>query len=125
MLIGTLDTVFARAAPAPHALLSLAPCRSGTLRPLPTDALAIPMLCLGGRLPDKQGAIITLDLSNAAAAPGGGAAADLTAWGEFHNGVAAGERLACQWNKLCSARHAGCAEVVMRALSNTARPRSS
>ena len=62
----------------------------GTLRPLPTDALAIPMLCLGGRLPDKQGAIITLDLSNAAAAPGGGAAADLTAWGEFHNGVAAG-----------------------------------
>ncbi len=51
------------------------------------------MLCLGGRLPDKQGAIITLDLSNAAAAPGGGAAADLTAWGEFHNGVAAGEAI--------------------------------
>ena len=64
------------------------------------------MLCLGGRLPDKQGAIITLDLSNAAAAPGGGAAADLTAWGEFHNGVAAGEHPAFQWNKLCSARHA-------------------
>ena len=76
-----------------HAL-SLLHRRPGTLRPLPTDALAIPMLCLGGRLPDKQGAVITLDLSNAAAAPGGGAAADLTAWGEFHNGVAAGEPVA-------------------------------
>ena len=66
---------------------------AGTLQPLPTDALAIPMLCLGGRLPDKHGAIITLDLASAGPAPGGGAAADVTAWGEFHNGVAAGADL--------------------------------
>lgn len=66
---------------------------AGTLLPLPTDALPIPTLCLGGRLPDKHGAIIILDLTSAAPAPGGGASAELTAWGEFHNGVAAGERL--------------------------------
>ena len=63
---------------------------TGTLQPLPTDALPIPTLCLGGRLPDKHGAIIILDLTNAAPAVGGGASAELTAWGEFHNGVAAG-----------------------------------
>ena len=68
---------------------------AGTLQPLPTDALAIPMLCLGGRLPDKHGAIITLDLAGAGPPPGGGAAADITAWGEFHNGVAAGTALLC------------------------------
>ena len=63
---------------------------AGTLLPLPTDALPMPTLCLGGRLPDKHGAIIILDLTTAAPAPGGGASAELTAWGEFHNGVAAG-----------------------------------
>lgn len=57
---------------------------------MPTDAMPIPTLCLGGRLPDKHGAIIILDLTNAAPAVGGGASAELTAWGEFHNGVAAG-----------------------------------
>ena len=66
---------------------------TGTLLPLPTDALPIPTLCLGGRLPDKHGAVIILDLTGAAPAPGGGASAELSAWGEFHNGVAAGAHI--------------------------------
>ncbi len=37
---------------------------------------------------------VVLDLSAAQPAPGGGAAADVTAWPEFHNGVAAGLQLA-------------------------------
>ncbi|KAK9796665.1 hypothetical protein WJX73_002436 [Symbiochloris irregularis] len=66
----------------------------GTLRPLTTEALAIPALSLAGRLPEQHNAIINLDLAAATPAPGGGAAADFTAWPEFHNGVASGLRLA-------------------------------
>ncbi|KAK9828929.1 hypothetical protein WJX72_002853 [[Myrmecia] bisecta] len=66
----------------------------GTLRPLPTEPLAIPPLCLSGRLPEQHNAIVNLDLSSASPAAGAGAAADFTAWPEFHNGCAAGLRLA-------------------------------
>ena len=72
---------------------SEAPCSAGTLRPLTTEALAIPPLSLAGRLPEQHNAVINLDLAAATPAPGGGAAADFTAWPEFHNGVAAGETL--------------------------------
>ncbi|PSC69420.1 anaphase-promoting complex subunit 1 isoform X2 isoform B [Micractinium conductrix] len=66
----------------------------GTLRPLPTEPLHIPPLCLAGRLPEQNNAVVNLDLSAAQAAVGGGALAEQTAWPEFHNGVAAGLRLA-------------------------------
>ncbi|KAK9819157.1 hypothetical protein WJX81_007920 [Elliptochloris bilobata] len=65
----------------------------GTLRPLPTEPLPVPALCLAGRLPEQHNAIVNLDLTAAQPAPGGGAAADTTAWPEFHNGAAAGLRL--------------------------------
>ena len=61
---------------------------AGTLRPIPTEPLCIPDLCLAGRLPQQHNAVFNLDLSAANAVPG--AAADVTAWPEFHNGVAAG-----------------------------------
>ena len=63
---------------------------AGTLQPAPTQALEIPQLCLAGCLPEQHNAIVNLDLTSAAPAPGGGASADFTAWPEFHNGVAAG-----------------------------------
>ncbi|KAL4443950.1 hypothetical protein ABPG75_011687 [Micractinium tetrahymenae] len=66
----------------------------GTLRPLPTEPLHIPPLCLAGRLPEQNNAVVNLDFTGAAPAPGGGAFAEQTAWPEFHNGVAAGLRLA-------------------------------
>ena len=62
---------------------------AGTLRPIPTEPLCIPDLCLAGRLPQQHNAVFNLDLSAANAVPG--AAADVTAWPEFHNGVAAGK----------------------------------
>lgn len=64
---------------------------AGTLRPLPTEPVVIPPLCLSGRLPEQQNAQVNLDLSAAQPPLGGGAAADVTAWAEFHNGVAGGE----------------------------------
>lgn len=63
----------------------------GTLRPLPTELLDIPLLNLSGMLPEQQNAVVKLDLALTAPAPGGGATADFTAWPEFHNGVAAGK----------------------------------
>ena len=57
----------------------------GLATPLPTEALDIPPLQLGGRLPQND-ALIKLDL---ALLP-----ADHAAWPEFHNGVAAALRLA-------------------------------
>ncbi len=50
----------------------------------------MPALCLAGRLPEQHNAVVNLDLTAAQPAPGGGAAADTTAWPEFHNGAAAG-----------------------------------
>jgi hypothetical protein len=50
----------------------------------------VPALCLAGRLPEQHNAVVNLDLTAAQPAPGGGAAADTTAWPEFHNGAAAG-----------------------------------
>jgi anaphase-promoting complex subunit 1 len=66
------------------------PVCPGTLHPLPTEPLEITPLCLAGCLVDHNGATINLDLTAAQPAPGGGAAADFSAWPEFHNGVAAG-----------------------------------
>ncbi|KAG1677449.1 hypothetical protein FOA52_001904 [Chlamydomonas sp. UWO 241] len=86
----------------------------GTLAPLPTEPLPLPPLCLAGTLPTESGPPggrgdgaagtvptpasapqqLALDLGAASPAPGGGATADVTAWPEFHNGCAAGLRLA-------------------------------
>jgi anaphase-promoting complex subunit 1 len=66
----------------------------GTLRPLPGEALRAPPLCLSAVTGEAPRCVVALDLSAATAAPGGGAAAELTAWPEFHNGVATGLRLA-------------------------------
>jgi len=66
---------------------------AGTLTPLPTEPLSIPQLNLSGLLPEQQNAVVKLDLTSTTPAPGGGAAADFTAWPEFHNGVAAGEHI--------------------------------
>ena len=124
------------------------------MRPLPTEPVTFPALCLAGRLPEQQNATVNLDLTHAQVsavcrlpiphgcrlrpnepdigcagshpllaraklhvwdsagdivklhswqwnymvccvqhAPGGGASADVTAWPEFHNGVATGEAL--------------------------------
>jgi anaphase-promoting complex subunit 1 len=57
----------------------------GLAAPLPTEALPVPPLQLGGRLPAND-ALIKLDLSLLPA--------DHAAWPEFHNGVAAALRLA-------------------------------
>ena len=55
-----------------------------TATPLPTEALPIPPLQLGGRLPSND-AFIKLDLAQLPL--------DHAAWPEFHNGVAAALRL--------------------------------
>ncbi|KAL6755304.1 hypothetical protein V8C86DRAFT_3027443 [Haematococcus lacustris] len=68
----------------------------GTAHPLPTEPLVIPPLCLSGTDPGQHHANINLDLSTAQPAPGGGAAADITAWAEFHNGAAAGLRMVAE-----------------------------
>lgn len=56
-----------------------------TARPLPTEALPIPKLVLAGRLPSQQDATVSLDMSSEAGA---------LDWPNFHNGVAAGLKLA-------------------------------
>jgi hypothetical protein len=43
----------------------------GTLHPLPTEPLQIPVLCMAGRLPEQNNAVVNLDLSAAPPAPGG------------------------------------------------------
>ena len=58
-----------------------------TSRPILTEALPIPKLVLAGRLPSQHDATVNLD-------PNTGNLADVTSWPEFHNGVAAGLRLA-------------------------------
>ena len=42
----------------------------GTLHPLPTEPLHIPTLCMAGRLPEQNNAVVNLDLSAAPPAPG-------------------------------------------------------
>lgn len=66
------------------------------------ERLVVPLLCLSGVVPGPSGdsgpsngrSVVNLDLTNAQPAAGGGAAADVTAWCEFHNGVAAGLKIA-------------------------------
>lgn len=50
----------------------------------------MPPLALGGRLTQHNDAIMQLVTGAFPEAPGGGAMCDLSAWPEFHNGVAAG-----------------------------------
>ncbi|KAL6620059.1 hypothetical protein ACP70R_035198 [Stipagrostis hirtigluma subsp. patula] len=52
-----------------------------------TEALVFPKLVLAGRLPAQQNATVNLDLSSRSAS-------EFKSWAEFHNGVAAGLRLA-------------------------------
>ncbi|CAM6122933.1 unnamed protein product [Calypogeia fissa] len=58
-----------------------------TSYPLLTETLPIPKLVLAGRLPSQHDATVNLDVNT-------GNITDLTSWPEFHNGVAAGLRLA-------------------------------
>lgn len=58
-----------------------------TTHTLLTEALVIPKLVLAGRLPSQQNATINLD-------PNIRSISELKSWPEFHNGVAAGLRLA-------------------------------
>ncbi|KAL3687507.1 hypothetical protein R1sor_013816 [Riccia sorocarpa] len=58
-----------------------------TSYPLLAETLHIPKLVLAGRLPSQHDATVNLD-------SGTGNIPDLTSWPEFHNGVAAGLRLA-------------------------------
>jgi anaphase-promoting complex subunit 1 len=51
------------------------------------QALPIPKLVLAGRLPSQHDATVNLDAAT-------GNLTDVTSWPEFHNGVAAGLRLA-------------------------------
>ncbi|KAG8067808.1 hypothetical protein GUJ93_ZPchr0005g14946 [Zizania palustris] len=52
-----------------------------------TEALVFPKLVLAGRLPAQQNATVNLDLSTRSVS-------EFKSWSEFHNGVAAGLRLA-------------------------------
>ncbi|XP_053374220.1 anaphase-promoting complex subunit 1-like [Mercenaria mercenaria] len=56
-----------------------------TYHPLPTETLPIPKLCLTGKAPPRN---TTVDLSHIDTPP------NMTAWPLFHNGVAAGLRIA-------------------------------
>ncbi|XP_020086066.1 anaphase-promoting complex subunit 1 isoform X1 [Ananas comosus] len=59
----------------------------GTTYTLLTEALVVPKLVLAGRLPAQQNATVNLD-------PNIRSISELRSWPEFHNGVAAGLRLA-------------------------------
>ncbi|CAD7696275.1 unnamed protein product [Ostreobium quekettii] len=61
----------------------------GTVMPQPTEEMQIPDLCLAGRTTER-GNIVNLDLSQHQP----GQAAEISGWPEFHNGVAAGLKLA-------------------------------
>ena len=65
-----------------------------THQSLPTEPLNLCRVNLSGRVVDRNDAIVNLDLAQELPAPGGGAACKLTAWPEFHNGVASALRIA-------------------------------
>ncbi len=56
-----------------------------TTKPLPTAHLAIPKLNLSGRVPPKNSAVGLDHIDKPA---------DMSVWAEFHNGVAAGLKIA-------------------------------
>ncbi|CAM9977226.1 unnamed protein product, partial [Choristocarpus tenellus] len=62
----------------------------GTTEPLLAEPLPVPPLCLAGRVKPTD-VVLNLDLTASNVGP------DVTAWAEFHNGVAAGLRLAPAW----------------------------
>ena len=75
--------------PPPAAPLLLPPlCMSGIL------SGGVPTTGIGGEGSSPSPVVVALDVSAVPPAPGGGAASELTAWAEFHNGVAAGLALA-------------------------------
>jgi len=74
------------AAPLGRGMLTL-----GTLRPLLSEPLVIPEICLAGRVPPTN---VTVKLDLAACPP------DMVVWPQFHNGVAAGLRLAAGAKKI-------------------------
>lgn len=61
----------------------------GTLAPLLAEPLPIPPLCLAGRIRKPADVVVNLDIATVPP--------ELTAWAEFHNGVAAGLRLKHEW----------------------------
>ena len=61
----------------------------GSLTPLPTEPVQIPQLNLSGRLPHQNNANISLEFPSP-----GPSAQEVLVWPEFHNGIAAGIRLA-------------------------------
>jgi hypothetical protein len=65
----------------------------GTAEASQTEPLSVPELNLAGRLVERNDAVVALDTTNLAPAPGGGAVAELTGWAEYNNGVAASLRL--------------------------------
>lgn len=71
-----------------------------TTQLLPTQRCDTPQLCLAARLPEQHNAIVNLHLTGSVPAPGGGASSEMSAWPEFHNGVAAALRLACDQRQL-------------------------
>ncbi|CAN0243081.1 unnamed protein product, partial [Discosporangium mesarthrocarpum] len=64
----------------------------GTTEPLLAESLPIPPLCLAGRVRPTD-VVLNLDLTASNIGP------EATAWAEFHNGVAAGLRLAPGWDR--------------------------
>lgn len=98
---------FRRAGPIPFTL-RLVPALPPAGRPLPTEPTAsVPSMCLAGLVPDASLAghtsVVNLDLSTAQPAPGNGAAADFTAWPEFHNGEDSGRA----GTRTCTQRRSG------------------
>ena len=81
----TAHAVRALAAPLGRGALTL-----GTRPPPPAAPLTIPPLVMAGALEGGAGPTIALDVASVPPAPARGAANELTAWAEFHNGVAAG-----------------------------------
>ena len=72
----------------------------------------MPPLCLAGRLTAHNDAVLQLDRSILASAPGGGAESDLSAWPEFHNGVAAGEHR-LEENARSAYEHESCVSTIV------------
>lgn len=106
----TAHAVRTLAAPLGRGALAL-----GSRPPPPGAPLALPPLVLAGALEGGRGPAVALDVASVPPAPGGGAANELTAWAEFHNGAAAGLALTAP-------QDAGAAAAGDRAWLAAARP---
>lgn len=65
-----------------------------TYQALPTEPLELPALCLALMISERNNATVNFDDSAAAALHPGATAQDFSGWPDFHNGVAAGLKLA-------------------------------